>query len=540
MIVLRNLTKTFSIEGVRKTVADNINATFPTGVSVGLLGRNGAGKSTLLKLIAGTSTPTRGEVLSSGSVSFPVGLASSLHNDLTGAQNTRFVARIYGADTDALMDWVEDFAELGAHFHLPVRSYSSGMRGRLSFGINMGLAFDTYLIDEVTAVGDATFRKKSSAVFKARMEKAGAIFISHSMGQIRDLCQAGALLEDGKLAYYEDVDEAIERYLYSLDQPGPKGTVPAGPQEDDEPARLPGGTRLLYGLGLPATHADWVAAALRAHEGCFFPATPEPHYFDVRAGRGAAVPRARAEALETLAARRMVAEGTERARVLREAAELDALMRMHAAPPDGHARHDAYLSYMRRGWKDQPVLCDVTPAYARLRRQDFAEMAGLGGTFLIVLRDPVARFWEALCLERPEEARSQAACLGQLDALLASPEDVALLRPDANYARALSRLEAEAGRDAPVVLFHERLEAEGTRAIELARMTAALRLPPVAPERVPPLPAPPAVPPLPEARAAALEAALAPQYEAMRARFGAVLPATWRGGPLGAGRPAAG
>ena len=181
MITLQNLTKVFRLHGRTKIVADNINATFPSGVSVGLLGRNGAGKSTLLKLIAGTTHPTSGKILSQGSVSFPVGLASALHGDMTGAQNTRFVARIYGADTDALMHYVEEFAELDEHFHLPVRSYSSGMRGRLTFGINMGLKFDTYLVDEITAVGDAAFKKRSRDVFLDRMKDSGAIFVSHSL-----------------------------------------------------------------------------------------------------------------------------------------------------------------------------------------------------------------------------------------------------------------------------------------------------------------------------------------------------------------------
>ncbi len=212
MIVLRNLTKTFYMRGARKTVADNLNVTFPTGVAVGLLGRNGAGKSTLLKIIAGTTAPTWGEVLSDGNVSFPVGLATSMHPDLTGAQNTRFVARIYGVDTDALTAFVEEFAEIGDHFHLPVRSYSSGMKGRLSFGINMGLKFDTYLIDEVTAVGDSAFRAKSEEVFQDRLREAGAIFVSHGMGSMRRLCQAGAVLENGQLTYFDDIEEAIEAH----------------------------------------------------------------------------------------------------------------------------------------------------------------------------------------------------------------------------------------------------------------------------------------------------------------------------------------
>ncbi len=216
MIVLRNLTKTYHLQGSRKTIADRLNAVFPSRVSVGLLGRNGAGKSTLLRIIAGTADPTSGEVLSDGSISFPVGFSGSFHPDMTGAQNTRFVARIYGANSDALMAYVDDFAELGHHFHLPIRSYSSGMRSRLAFGVSMGLAFDTYLIDEITAVGDAAFKRKSKDVFTDRMSRAGSIFVSHSIGLLREMCTAGAVLENGQLTYFDDINEAIELHGYNM------------------------------------------------------------------------------------------------------------------------------------------------------------------------------------------------------------------------------------------------------------------------------------------------------------------------------------
>jgi capsular polysaccharide transport system ATP-binding protein len=216
MITLRNLTKTFVLNGQRKTVLNSVNMTFPTGVSVGLLGRNGAGKSTLLELIAGTADATAGEVLSDGSISFPVGFAGSFHPDMTGSQNIRFVARIYGVDSDALADYVADFAELGPHFHLPFRSYSSGMRSRLAFGVSMGLYFDTYLIDEITAVGDAQFKKKSQAVFADRMSRSGAIFVSHSPQTLRDMCQAGAVLENGVLTYYDRIDDAITHHARNM------------------------------------------------------------------------------------------------------------------------------------------------------------------------------------------------------------------------------------------------------------------------------------------------------------------------------------
>ena len=209
MIELRHVTKTYKLRGVRRTVLDDVSVVFPGGRSIALLGRNGAGKTTLLSLIAGTVDVTRGEILSDGSISFPVGFTGAFHPDLTGAQNTRFVARIYGADADELTDFVADFAELGSHFHLPVRTYSSGMRARLSFGVSMGLPFDTYLIDEVTAVGDAAFRRKSEAVFADRLSKSGAIFVSHSMSTLRQMCTAGAVLDGGKLTYYPDLEEAI-------------------------------------------------------------------------------------------------------------------------------------------------------------------------------------------------------------------------------------------------------------------------------------------------------------------------------------------
>ncbi len=220
MIRFENLTKKFSLGRQSKVVADNINVEFPTGRVVALMGRNGAGKSTLLSMIAGTVLPSQGRVVSTGSISWPVGFAGSFHPELTGLQNARFVGRIYGADTDVLVDFVRGFAGLGAHFFQPLRTYSSGMKSRLAFGISMGIRFDTYLVDEVTAVGDAAFRRKSAQVFSARMENAGAVMVSHSLPQIRELCNAGAVLENGHLTYYEDLDAAIYYHEQNMSRAG--------------------------------------------------------------------------------------------------------------------------------------------------------------------------------------------------------------------------------------------------------------------------------------------------------------------------------
>lgn len=212
MIVLQDLSKVYHRKGIRTVVADRINAVFPTGHSVALLGRNGAGKSSLLRMIAGTMLPTSGRILSDGTVSWPVGFAGSFHAELTGAQNVRFVARIYGVDTDALVDYVADFSELGVNYHKPFGTYSSGMRSRLAMGTSMGIDFDTYLVDEVTSVGDAAFRAKSELVFMDRMKKSSSVVVSHSMPFIRKTCTMGAVLHDAHLTLFDDVEKAISFY----------------------------------------------------------------------------------------------------------------------------------------------------------------------------------------------------------------------------------------------------------------------------------------------------------------------------------------
>lgn len=173
----------------------------------------------MLAMIAGLEKTDFGRVTTTGSVSWPVGFAGSFHPDLTGSQNVRFIARVYGVDTDALVDFVKEFSQLGTHLKQPLRSYSSGMRARLAFGASMGISFDTYLVDEVTSVGDAAFRSRSAEVFRDRMSHSGAVVVSHSLDQIRNLCQATAVLDKGRLRYFESVEEGIacHRRLLELD-----------------------------------------------------------------------------------------------------------------------------------------------------------------------------------------------------------------------------------------------------------------------------------------------------------------------------------
>lgn len=219
MIRFENLTKGYWVNGRWQTVIDNLTATLPTGKSLALLGRNGAGKSTLMRILAGSERPTSGRAVSDGTISWPVGYGGSFHGDLTGLQNTRFIARVYGVDTDELVAFVEDFAEIGEYFHMPVRTYSSGMRSRLTFGISMGIKFDTYLVDEVTAVGDVRFKVKSRAVFRARMKTASAIVVSHNTEDLRAFCDAGIVLHQGQLRYFDQLWEAIKLHEQLMAKP---------------------------------------------------------------------------------------------------------------------------------------------------------------------------------------------------------------------------------------------------------------------------------------------------------------------------------
>ena len=209
MIEFRGVSKWYHTPHGRKIVLDGLDLTLPPGTKLGVLGRNGAGKSTLLGMIGGTIKPNRGVIVKRAAISWPLGLGGTYHQDLTGAQNVRFVARIYGVDTEALVAYVADFSELGDFMDMPVRSYSSGMRARLAFGMSMGVSFDWYLVDEITAVGDSRFKRKSLAVFRERLQNAGLMMVSHSNRTIREYCTSALVLEGGRAVYYDDVARAL-------------------------------------------------------------------------------------------------------------------------------------------------------------------------------------------------------------------------------------------------------------------------------------------------------------------------------------------
>ncbi|MGP9656022.1 ABC transporter ATP-binding protein [Halomonas sp. AOP35-4E-18] len=193
----------------------NINLTIPPKVSVGLIGANGAGKSTLLRLIAGMDKPERGEVIRHSKVSWPVGLSGGMQQNMTARQNVKFVARVHGSsseDVKRVIKYVEEFAEIGEAFDEPIRTFSSGMRSRISFGLSLAFDFDVYISDEATAVGDKNFKAKAKAAFREKTGKASLIMVSHSEGILRELCQAGIFINKGEATWFDSIDDAIDAY----------------------------------------------------------------------------------------------------------------------------------------------------------------------------------------------------------------------------------------------------------------------------------------------------------------------------------------
>lgn len=216
MIHLDNVSKSYRVGDKRKILMKNVSLTFPRGRNIGLLGRNGAGKSTLLNMIGGSIMPDSGRILRDARISWPLGFSGSFAGGLTGAQNTRFVARIYGVDTDDLVAWVADFSELGSAIHMPVGKYSSGMKSRLAFAMSMGINFDIYLVDEITSVGDAAFKRKTKAAFDSKSKTSDIIMVSHSVRTIREYCDAAIILEDGSLNFFGDLEEGLAVHDFNM------------------------------------------------------------------------------------------------------------------------------------------------------------------------------------------------------------------------------------------------------------------------------------------------------------------------------------
>lgn len=216
MIELVDVSKDYHTRQGRRRVLDTINLQVRTGEKIGILGRNGAGKSTMIRMISGAELPTEGKIRRNMSVSWPLAFGGAFQGSLTGMDNLRFICRVYGADPKAAEPFVQEFSELGYYLREPVKSYSAGMRARLAFAISMAIEFDCFLIDEIVAVGDSRFHDKCHHELFERRRDRSLIIVSHDSGYIREHCDRAAVLVQGKLHTFDDIEDAYTFYQESV------------------------------------------------------------------------------------------------------------------------------------------------------------------------------------------------------------------------------------------------------------------------------------------------------------------------------------
>lgn len=216
MIELKNVTKYFQTKTGKKYILRDVSLIIPSDKNIGILGRNGTGKSTIMKMLGQIEFPNYGTITSAKTFSWPLGISGGFVGNMTGKANVKFVCRLYGKSKKEMMEivkFVDNFAELDSnYFHMPIKTYSSGMKSRLNFGLSLSFDFDYLLIDETLSVGDARFKKKSKEALLKKIESCQVLLVSHDMGTLRELCNAGIVVDKGKMSYYDNIEDAITKY----------------------------------------------------------------------------------------------------------------------------------------------------------------------------------------------------------------------------------------------------------------------------------------------------------------------------------------
>lgn len=195
----------------------DINLDIKKGETVGIIGPNGAGKSTLLKLMAGVTKPTKGEIKINGDIAPLIELGAGFHPELTGRENITLNGVILGMSKEQVakkFKEIVDFAQLWEFIDQPIKHYSSGMYLRLAFSVAVHTNPDILLIDEILAVGDASFQGKCFAKMEEfKKEGVTIILVSHSLGQIQEFCTRAVYLDKHKILMNDGAEEVCERYL---------------------------------------------------------------------------------------------------------------------------------------------------------------------------------------------------------------------------------------------------------------------------------------------------------------------------------------
>lgn len=206
-----------NVKYIEKKAVNDVSFNIKRGESVAILGKNGAGKSTILKTITGVTFPTTGEVTVNGRVSALLELTSGFDPEFTGRENIYLKGQILGIndkDIKSMEKDIVDFAELEEYIDQPVRTYSSGMKARLGFSINVNIKPEILIVDEALSVGDEAFKKKCIKKVKEviKNENVTLLFVTHTTSVAKEFCDRGMVMNKGKMIFDGKIEEAIEKY----------------------------------------------------------------------------------------------------------------------------------------------------------------------------------------------------------------------------------------------------------------------------------------------------------------------------------------
>jgi capsular polysaccharide transport system ATP-binding protein len=216
MLEFVNVSKSYWTGRQRKVILDRASFRVDLGQSLGILAPNGTGKTTIINMMAGLEKPDEGAIRKTCRVSFPLGFMGGVNNTHSATENARFIARLYGLDPDYVEAFSRWLCGLGDYFDMPLATYSAGMRARFTFSLLLALEFDIYLIDEgMPATADVEFNRKAGSLLRDRLKKATVIVVSHQVSTLERFCRTGAVLRDGRLTFYDTLEEAKWHYEHA-------------------------------------------------------------------------------------------------------------------------------------------------------------------------------------------------------------------------------------------------------------------------------------------------------------------------------------
>ena len=216
MLEFVDVSKSFWTGTQRKVILDRASFQVPLGQSLGILAPNGTGKTTLIKMMAGLEKPDEGEIYRNCRISFPLGFMGGVIGKLSGNENARYIAQLYGLDPDYVSAFCRWLCGVKEYFDMPLGTYSSGMRARFNFSLMLALEFDIYLIDEgMPASVDAEFNKRAGAILSDRLKTATVVIVSHQADVLEKFAHRAAVLQHGTLHHFDTLEEAKQLYDYA-------------------------------------------------------------------------------------------------------------------------------------------------------------------------------------------------------------------------------------------------------------------------------------------------------------------------------------